>query len=88
MLNLIHPVELHFKNDKEFNNKFNVVANDKDKATAAMTSNFRDVIRNIKMDDFVIEIMNNTLIIGNIQLIDPQQTIELAQIASKLSITK
>jgi hypothetical protein len=88
VLNTIHPVELRFKNDPEFNNKFNVVANDKDKATAAITGNFRDVIRNMEMDDFIIEIVNNTLIIGNIQLISPQQTLELAKVASKLSIAK
>lgn len=88
VLNMIHPVELHFKNDPDFNNKFNVVANDKDKATAAITSDFRDVIKNIEIDDFIIEIVNNILIIGNIQLIGAQQTLKLAEIASKLSTIK
>jgi hypothetical protein len=88
ILNAVHPVELHFKDDPHFSSKFYVVTNDKDKATAAMTSNFRDAIRDIQLDYFIIEIAGSTLIIGNVQLITPQQAIYLAEFASKLSAIK
>ncbi len=55
ILNLVHPIELHFKDDTAFSNKFLVVANDQEKATSAMTSGFRDAIMNIRMEDFIIE---------------------------------
>ncbi|MBB6111568.1 hypothetical protein [Mucilaginibacter lappiensis] len=88
ILNLVHPVELHFKDDPTFSSRFYVVANDPEKATLAMTSNFRAAIMNIQLDDFIIEIVNSTLIIGNIQLITPEQAVYLADFASKLSVIK
>jgi hypothetical protein len=88
ILNLVHPVELHFKDDPTFNSRFYVVANDREKATQAMTNNFRAAITNIQLDDFIIEIANSTLIIGSAQLITPQQAVYLADFASKLSVIK
>ena len=95
ILNLVHPTEMHFKDDLAFNRKFNVVADDREKAASAMTKAFRNALMNIKTDDFVIEIVNSTLVIGNIQYelgnvqpIDPKQTIYLAEIANKLSTVK
>ncbi|MDN5286507.1 MAG: hypothetical protein JWR38_2781 [Mucilaginibacter sp.] len=88
ILNLVHPAELHFKDDATFSSRFYVVANDKEKATQAMTSNFRAAIRNIQLDDFMIEIVNSTLIIGSNQLITPEQAVYLADFASKLSVIR
>ena len=88
ILNMVHPIELHFKDDTAFSNRFFVVANDQEKATSAMTSSFRNEIMNIRLEDFIIEIVNTTLIIGNVQLITPQQTVYLAEFAAKLSAIK
>jgi len=88
LLNAIHPVELKFKNDAEFNKNFNVVANDQYKALNAMTPDFRNVIKEIKLENFVIEITNNELIIGSTELISADQSVELSLIASKLSTIK
>ena len=88
ILNLVHPVELHFKDDPAFSSRFYVVANDQEKATRAMTSNFRATIMNIRLDDFIIEIANSILIIGSNQLISPEQAVYLADFASKLSVIK
>jgi hypothetical protein len=88
VLNLIHPTEMSFKDDPAFNKKFNVVADDKAKAVPAMTKAFRNVLMEIKADDFFIEIVNSTLVIGNILPVDPKQTVYLAEVASKLSRVK
>jgi len=88
ILNLLHPTELHFKDDPAFSKKFNVVASDKEKAASSMTKAFRNVLMEIKTGDFVIEIVNSTLVIGNIQPVDAKQTVYFAEIASKLSRVK
>jgi hypothetical protein len=88
ILNAIHPVELKFEGDNTFNKNFNVVANDRDKATKAITPSFRNAIQGIKLTNFMIEIVNSSLLIGSIELITPPQTVELALIASNLSAIK
>jgi hypothetical protein len=88
LLNLIHPTEMHFKDDPSFSRKINAIADDKAKASRAMTKAFRNILTEIKANDFLIEIVNSTLVIGNIEPIDPGQTIYLAEVASKLSRVK
>lgn len=88
LLNTIHPVELKFDDEPSFNKNFNVIANDKHKALDAMTPDFRNAIKNIKQKNFIIEIVNSSLLIGSIELITPQQTIELSLIANNLSTLK
>jgi hypothetical protein len=88
ILNLVHPTELHFKDDPSFSKKFNAVANDKVKAWRAMTKAFRNILMEIKTNDLTIEIVNSTLVIGNNQPVGPRQTIYLAEVASKLSRVK
>lgn len=88
ILSLADHTEMYFKDDPAFSKKFIVVAHDKEKAVKAMTKAFRNALMEIKADDFVIEIANSTLIIGNIQPVDPNQTVYFAEIASKLSRVK
>jgi len=88
ILNMVQHVQLQFKDDIAFSKEFYVVANDVEKATCAMTAPFRQALRDIKIDDFIIEIVGNTLIIGNVQLVNPHQTVYLADFASKLSMIK
>jgi hypothetical protein len=88
ILNMVQRLQLQFKDDPAFSKQFYVVANDIEKATSAITAPFRQAIRDIKMDDFIIEIVGSTLIIGNVQLVNPQQTVYLADFASKLSAIK
>lgn len=88
VLNLVHPTELHFDDYVAFNKKFNVVADDKIKAIPAMTRAFRNALMEIKAEDFVIEIVGSTLVIGNTQPIDARQIVYFAEIAGKLSTVK
>ena len=53
-----------------------------------MTPSFRNAIQDIKLTNFLIEIVNSSLLIGSIELITPQQTAELSLIASNLSAIK
>jgi hypothetical protein len=88
LLNAIHPVELKFAEDLGFNKNFNVIANDPQKALNAMTPEFRNAVKGIKLKNFIIEIVNSSLLIGSIDLISSQQTVELSLIASNLSALK
>lgn len=85
ILELIHPQELHFRNDKDFNNRFYVIANDQEKAARAIDANFRKILINNSSDDFVIEIINQTLVIRTNNVINVDQTISLAEFAIKLA---
>jgi len=85
VLSIIHPVELEFEDDKAFSRKFYVVANDPDKAFAAMNFDFRNVIMDIKNENMIIEIVNNTLIIGNNYWLDTDEIVYTAEIAAKIA---
>lgn len=88
LLNLVHPVELKFEDDPIFNKNFYVVANEQHKALNAITQDFRNAIKDIRLQNFIIEIVNTSLLIGSIELINPQKTMELSAIASNLSTIK
>lgn len=88
LLNAIHPAELKFEGDAEFNKNFNVVADDQHKASNAMTPGFRNAIKDIKLENFIIEITNSWLLIGSIDLINAEHAVELSLIASNLSAIK
>ncbi|MGZ3813087.1 MAG: hypothetical protein ACXVJN_15175 [Mucilaginibacter sp.] len=88
ILNLVHPTEMRFKGHRAFGQKFNVVADNEQKAVPAMTRAFRNELMEISADDFIIEIVNSTLVIGNVQPVDPKQIVYFAEIASKLSTIK
>lgn len=83
---LFQPVSLKFKDDNAFNSEFYVVANDKEKAVSAMTPDFRKVVMAISNNDLLIEIVNNTLIVGNNKPINPAQVVYTAEVAYKLAL--
>lgn len=88
ILGLIHPVELEFKDDKAFNNKFYVVTNDEDKALDAMNWNFRNAIMNINDADIMMETVNDILIVGNNKWLNAEEAVQLAEITLKLASIK
>jgi hypothetical protein len=88
VLNVINPTELHFNDHTVFNKKFNVGAEDKIKAVPAMTRAFRNALMEIKTDDFVIEIVDSNLVIGNTLPLDAKQVVYFAEVAAKLSTVK
>jgi hypothetical protein len=85
LMELVHPVEVKFADDKVFTHYFYVVANDNEKAIAAMTPDFRSIIKDYVNEGLVIEIVNYTLVIGNSNPITAGQTVYLAEIANKIA---
>jgi hypothetical protein len=85
---LLLPLELDFKEDKPFSKRFYVLTDDKDKAANAMTQPFRDAVMSIKETDFIIEIFEHTLIIGNRKPILPEHACYLAEFVTKVAAIK
>ncbi len=85
LFELIKPVELDFPDDKAFSKKFYVLATNKEKATNAFTSPFRDLLLNLTIRDFSLEIVGNTLIFSNDKSLDPDETLLLANFIDKTS---
>jgi hypothetical protein len=86
ILELVHPVELDFAEDKPFSDTFYVLVNDHHKAVEAINRNFRNAVMDIRHDDFVIEIMEHTLIIGDQKPVSPERAVYLAEFVARLSI--
>ena len=81
LLELIHPIELDFAEDKAFSDTFYVLVNDHRKAVNAIDRNFRNVVMDVRTDNFVIEVINHTLIIANHKVITPESAIRMAEFA-------
>jgi len=88
MLEVIHPIELDFVDDKPFSRRFYVLTDDRHKAEAAMTNQFRDALMALKSNDFVIEIFEHTLIIGNRQPISAHDACQMAEFVSAVAALK
>lgn len=84
ILELIHPIELDFAEDKAFSDTFYVLVNDRQKAASAMDRNFRNVVMDIREHDFIIEIINHTLIIGHRKPVLPANAISLADFVIRM----
>lgn len=82
---LINHVDLDFEDDKEFSKKYLVVANDKQKALMQMTQGFRDCISQIQLKEFLIEIVDDKLIIGDKKVISLEATLEFAKFLHKIA---
>src|ERR1700709_983939 len=84
ILELVHPIELDFAEDKAFSDTFHVLINDHEKAIAAINRNFRNAVLDVRADDFIIEIVEHTLVIGNRKPIPPEKAIHLAEFVARL----
>jgi len=84
ILELIHPIELDFAEDKPFSDTFYVLVNDHQKAVSAIDRNFRNAAMDIRHDDFTIEIVNHTLIIGSREMASPEKATYLADFVTRV----
>jgi len=82
---LVHPVELDFEEDKPFSDTFYVLVNDRIKAAKAIDRNFRNAVMDVREDNFIIEIVEHTLVIGDRKPITPQRAVFLAEFVSRVS---
>jgi len=84
IIELVHPIEIDFKEDKAFSDTFYVLANDADKAIPGIDRNFRNAVMDVRHDHFTIEIFDHTLIIGDRKLITPERSVHLSEFVSRL----
>ena len=84
IIELLHPIELDFEEDKPFSDTFYVLVSDREKARNAITRSFRNAVMDIREDDFVIEIINHTLIIGNNRPASYEKAIYLADFVVRI----
>ena len=85
ILELVNHVELKIEGDQQFNSKYYVIANDREKAIGGLTPELRSVIMSIKNKELIIEIVNDTLVIGNAAPINPELIVDLAEIANEIA---
>jgi len=85
IIELVHPIELDFDEDKPFSDTFYVLVNDRQKAISAFSRNFRNVVMDIREDDLVIEIAGHTLIIGDKNPLSYEKAIYLADFVVRLA---
>jgi hypothetical protein len=86
IIELVHPVELDFEEDKPFSDTFYVLANDRDKALRGIDRNFRNAVMDIREDGFVIEIIGHNLISGSQHSIMPGTAVHLADFVSRVAL--
>ncbi len=85
IVELITPLEIDFKEDKAFSNTFYVVANDHDKAVKGIDRNLRNAVMDVREEDFIIEIVEHTLIIGSKSTITPDRAVHLAEFVARVA---
>ncbi len=85
IIELVHPVELDFEDDKPFSDTFYVLVNDHQKAIKAIDRNFRNAVMDIRKDNFIIEVVEHNLIIGNTDPVSPEKAIYLAEFVSRVA---
>jgi hypothetical protein len=84
LIELVHPVEIDFPDDKAFSDTFYVLANDFNKAFANINRDFRNSVMDVRHDDFLIEISDHTLIIGDKKPVFPGRALHLAEFVTRL----
>ncbi|MGC4038296.1 MAG: hypothetical protein QM764_20200 [Chitinophagaceae bacterium] len=82
---LINPIELDFKEDKIFSNKFYVITNNKGIAEARMNQAFRDCVQSLDVPEFLIEIKDNKLIVGNRKVLQHSDALGFVKFLEKIS---
>lgn len=83
--NLLIPIDVDFDEDKTFSKRFLVVTNDKMKAQLKLNQRLRDLINEINLKDFIIEINGYDLIIGNEKIISEETVFIFAEFLKKLA---
>ncbi len=82
---IIHPLELDFKEDKAFSDTFYVIVNDHAKAVAGMNRNFRNAVMDVRHDDFVIELVDHTLLVAHHNPISAEQAGHMAEFVARIA---
>ena len=79
------PLELDFPDDKDFCKRFYVLAKDEKKAKSLFTSSFRELLKQLKVRTFQMEIKDDFIIIGDEKHLGNDEGVALAAFAYNLS---
>lgn len=82
---MVHPIEVDFKEDASFSKRFYVMASDELLTRALLNSRFRNCLKALQRNDFWIEIVNDHLIIGNQKSIEVSTSLQMADLLNKIS---
>ena len=82
---LITPIELDFEDDKTFSRRFFVVTNDKLKAQLKITSSFRELIKQINLNEIIIEIKGDMLVVGDKKVISEDRVFAFTDFLNRIS---
>ena len=82
---LINPIELDFEDDKTFSRRFFVVTNDKLQAQLKITNAFRELIKQISLNEIIIEIKGDELLIGDKKVISENRVLAFTEFLNNLS---
>jgi hypothetical protein len=83
---LLTPMDIDFKDDPEFSQRFFVVSTDKDKARHQLSTDFRDLVKQMTLKEGIIEINGQDLIIGNKKVTTVENTLQIAAFLNKLAL--
>jgi hypothetical protein len=82
---LIHHAEVDFTEDREFSHHFYVVASKEDDARKLLGPGLRQSIAALRLTDFMIEVVDNVMIVGDNKAVDPTTAGEMASFLCGLS---
>lgn len=78
-LDIFTKVDIDFKADKEFSKRYHVASNEKEKTSFAFNSKIRSFFNEIpKNENFIFEIVENEIIMGNRKPMDQYKTLQIA----------
>ncbi|QEM06465.1 hypothetical protein DIU31_024200 [Mucilaginibacter rubeus] len=86
IINLFNPDTISLKADRAFFKRFYVIANEKDKALAAMTASFRRIIDGVRKECFITNIIDYTLVVEHNERLKAEKTIKMVEFANSLSV--
>lgn len=82
---LIHHAEINFEEDREFSKAFYVLANEEETARKLLGPAMRKAIAGLKLKDFVVEVIDDVMIVGDNKCIDLTTAGEMASFLCGLS---
>ena len=78
------PVEIDFEDDSIFSKKFYVLAEQGNKAVKLINARFRNAMLKLTQDDILIEVLENTILIGNKKTVNSDDVLELVMLGYNL----
>jgi hypothetical protein len=84
VMEIFQPLELDFAEDSAFSKKFYVLSKDKEKTISFISAKVRDRLKLLQDGDAFIEVLNDTMLIGNGKLAGHESLIELIKLGCDL----